>query len=156
VGEGAAARLIPYFLTGTAKEGYRAHLDEVPPGMPAYPYMVQYLLETYALDDELAKAYLAVTTAKQAEGEGERAFGLRLHRLAIKAGKVVAKRDLKTIYVEGLPPFVQSGLRMHLTPDMTFEHVQRLAHNLGISLTQTIQQSSQPTPKVTPPKYPSG
>jgi hypothetical protein len=156
VGEGAAARLIPYFLTGTAKEGYRAQLDEVPPGMPAYPYMVQYLLETYALDDELAKAYMAVTTAKQAEGEGERAFGRRLHRLAIKAGNVVAKRDLKTIYVEGLPPFVQSGLRMHLTPDMTFEHVQRLAHNLGISLRQTIQQSSQPTPKVTPPKYPSG
>jgi hypothetical protein len=68
VGEGAAARLIPYFLTGTAKEGYRTQLDEVPPGMPAYPYIVQYLLETYALDDELAKAYMAVTTTKQAEG----------------------------------------------------------------------------------------
>jgi hypothetical protein len=94
-GEGAAAHLIPFFLTGTAKEVYRDQLDEVPPGMPAYPYMVHYLLETYALDDELAKAYMAVTTAKQAEGEGERAFGRRLHRLPIKAGNVVAKRDLK-------------------------------------------------------------
>jgi hypothetical protein len=99
---------------------------------------------------------MAVTTAKQAEGEGERAFGRRLHRLAIKAGNVVSKRDIKTIHVERLPPFVQSGLRMHLTPDMTFENVQRLAHNLGISLRQIIHQSSQPTPKVTPPKYPSG
>jgi hypothetical protein len=42
---------------------------------------------------------------------------------------------------------------MHITPDMTFETIQMLAHNLGISLRQTIQQSS---PKVTPPQYPSG
>jgi hypothetical protein len=65
VGEGAAARLIPYFLTGTSKESYRAQLDEVPPGMPAYPYLIQYLLETYAFDDELSKAYMAVSTTKR-------------------------------------------------------------------------------------------
>jgi hypothetical protein len=127
VGEGAATRLIPYFLTETAKEGYRTQLDEVQPVTRACPCLVQYLLETYTLDGDLAKAYMAVTTAKQAEDEGERAFGRRLHRLAIKA-------------VNELPPFVQSGLRMHLTIDMTFETVQRLDHNLGISLRQTIQQ----------------
>ena len=149
--EAAAARLITYFLTGIAKEGYRAHLDEAPLSFPTYPYMVQYLLETYAVDDELARAYMAVTTAKQAENEGERAFGRRLHRLAIKAGNVVDKRDLTTIYVEGLLQFVQSGLRMHLTPGMSFETVQRHAHNLGVSLRQTIQQSVSPlTPKFPP------
>ena len=149
--EAAAARLITYFLTGIAKEGYRAHLDEAPLSFPTYPYMVQYLLETYAVDDELARAYMAVTTAKQAENEGERAFGRRLHRLAIKAGNVVDKRDLTTIYVEGLLQFVQSGLRMHLTPGMSFETVQRHAHNLGVSLRQTIQQSVTPlTPKFPP------
>ena len=149
--EAAAARLITYFLTGIAKEGYRAHLDEAPLSFPTYPYMVQYLLETYAVDDELARAYMAVTTAKQAENEGERAFGRRLHRLAIKAGNVVDKRDLTTIYVEGLLQFVQSGLRMHLTPGMSFETVQRHAHNLGVSLRQTIQQSVPPlTPKFPP------
>jgi hypothetical protein len=42
---------------------------------------------------------------------------------------------------------------MHLTPDVAFETIQRLAHNLGVSLRHTIQQS---TPKVTPFKYPSG
>jgi hypothetical protein len=30
VGEGAAARLNPYFLKDAAKEGYRAHMDETP------------------------------------------------------------------------------------------------------------------------------
>jgi hypothetical protein len=141
--EAAAARLITYFLVGIAKEGYRAHLDEAPICFPTYPYMVQYLLETYAVDDELSRAYMAVTTAKQAENEGEKSFGRRLHRLAIKAGNVIDKRDLTTIYVEGLLPFVQSGLRMHLNPGMSFETVQRHAHNLGVSLRQTIQQSAQ-------------
>jgi hypothetical protein len=36
--------------------------------------MIQYLLETYALDDELAQAFIAVTTAKQAEKETEKAL----------------------------------------------------------------------------------
>ena len=152
VGEGAAARLLPYFLKDAAKEGYRAHMDDVQSGIPLYPYMVQYLLETYALDDELAKAYLTVSTAKQLEGEDERAFGRRLQRAAIRAGNVVNKRDLKTIYVEGLPPFVQAGLRMHLKPDLTFEEVQRLAQNLGISLRQTMLQPS----LVAKPKLPLG
>ena len=152
MGEGAAARLLPYFLKDAAKEGYRAHMDDVPSGIPLYPYMVQYLLETYALDDELAKAYLTVSTAKQLEGEDERAFGRRLQRAAIRAGNVVNKRDLKTIYVEGLPPFVQAGLRMHLKPDLTFEEVQRLAQNLGISLRQTMLQPS----LVANPKPPLG
>jgi hypothetical protein len=130
-------------MVGISKEGYRAHLDEAPIHFPTYPYIVQYLLETYAVDDELSRAYLAVTTAKQAENEGEKSFGRRLHRLTIKAGNVFDKRDLITIYVQGLLPFVQSGLRLHLNPGMSFETIQRYAHNLGVSLRQTIQQSAQ-------------
>jgi hypothetical protein len=68
----------PVFLKDAAKEGYRAHMDETPSGMLQYPYMVQYLLETYALDYELAKSYVTVSTARQLEGEDERAFGRRL------------------------------------------------------------------------------
>jgi hypothetical protein len=76
VGEDAAACFVPYFLQGMAKEGYRAQMDEVPSGMPKYPFMVQWLLETYALEDDLAKVYMAATTAKMLEGEDERAFGV--------------------------------------------------------------------------------
>jgi hypothetical protein len=146
VGERAAARLVPYFLKGMAKEGYRAQMDEAPSGMPKYPLMVQWLLDTYALDDDLAKAYMAATTAKMLDGEDERAFGRRLHRAAIQAGNVIDKTNMKTIYVKGLPPFIQAGLRMHLTPDMSFEKVQRLAC-LGTSLRQTILQSNQTAAK---------
>jgi hypothetical protein len=55
IGEGATARLMPYFLKGAAKEEYQSYLKEVPASKPLYPYMVQYLLETYASDEELAK-----------------------------------------------------------------------------------------------------
>jgi hypothetical protein len=113
--------------------------------MPKYPLMVQWLLDTYALDNDLAKANMAATTAKMLDGEDERAsmFGRRLHRAAIQAGNVIDKTNMKTIYVKVLPPFIQAGLRMHLTPDMSFEKVQRLAFSLGTSLRQTILQSNQ-------------
>jgi hypothetical protein len=51
-----------------------------------------------------------------------------------------------TIYVEGLPTFVQAGLRMHLTSGMKFETVHRLAHNLGVYLRQAVAQT--PTPSL--------
>jgi hypothetical protein len=146
VSEGAAARLIPYFLKGIAKEGYRAQLGDVPVKMPKYPFMVQYLLETYAVDEELAKAYYAAASARQIEGEDEKTFGRRLQRAAILAGNVIDQMNLKTIYVEGLPPYVQAGLRLHVTPGMSFDQVQRMAHNLGTSLRQTVAQV--PTVKV--------
>ena len=144
VSEGAAARLLPYFLDGIAREGYKAHLDDAPMGMELFPYMVQYLLETYATDEALTQAYLAVTTARLLEGETEKAFGHRLYKASIRAGNVVSKMDLKTIFVEGLPPFVQAGLRLHLAPDMSFDKVTRLAHDLGMSLRQTALQAITP------------
>jgi hypothetical protein len=101
-------------------------------------------LETGALDDEFVQDYISVRTTKQAEKETEKAFGRRLYRLAIRAGNVIDKQDLTTIYVKGFPTFVQAGLRMRLTPGMTFETVQRLAHNLGVSLRQAVAQPLTP------------
>jgi hypothetical protein len=69
ISEGAAARLTLYFLTGIAKECYRTQCNKVPYGAALYPHMIQYLLDTYARDDELEKAYHAVSSAKQAAGE---------------------------------------------------------------------------------------
>jgi hypothetical protein len=60
--------------------------------------------------------------------------------------------DLKTIYVEGLPLYVQAGLPLHVTPGTSFDQVQRMAHNLGTSLRQTVAKV--PTVKVI--KTPAG
>jgi hypothetical protein len=133
ISEGAAARLIPYFLTGIAKEGYRTHFKEIPVGAAIYPHMVQYLLATYARDDELSKAYHAVTSAKQATGEDEQSFARRLQSAAMIAGSVVDKANLKTIFVEGLQPHLQSDVRLHVKPAMTFEEVKHVAQTVGDS-----------------------
>jgi hypothetical protein len=133
ISEGAAARLIPYFLTGIAKEGYRTHFKEIPLGAAIYPHMVQYLLATYARDDELSKAYHAVTSAKQATGEDEQSFARRLQSAAMVAGSVVDKANLKTIFVEGLQPHLQSDVRLHVKPAMTFEEVKHVAQTVGDS-----------------------
>jgi hypothetical protein len=102
VGEGAAALLMPYFLKCAAKEEYRSYLKEVPASKPLYPYMVQYLLETYASDEKLAKAYHMAVTARQRESEDERAVALRLRQIAASAGNVFDEATLKSIFVDGL------------------------------------------------------
>jgi hypothetical protein len=57
--------------------------------------------------------------------------------------------------VEGLSPYVQTGLRMHLKPGHTFEEVQRLAHNMGSSLRQAKAQTPNSVVEVKP-KNPPG
>jgi hypothetical protein len=89
VSEGVAALLIPYLLKEIAKEGYWAQLVDVPLSMPKYPFMVQYLLETYTVDEELAKAYYAAASARQIDIEDEKTFARRLQRAAILAGNVI-------------------------------------------------------------------
>jgi hypothetical protein len=48
--------------------------------------------------------------------------------------------NLTTIYIEGLPPYVHAGFRLHVTQGMSFDQVQRMAHNLGTYLRQTMAQ----------------
>jgi hypothetical protein len=131
ISEGAAARLIPYFLTGIAKEGYRTQCKEVPYWAALYPHMFQYLLAAFARDDELAKAYHAVSSSKQAAGEEEKAIARRLQSAAILASSVVDKSNLKSIYVKGLHPHLQSDVRLHITSKMTLEEVMHVAQTVG-------------------------
>jgi hypothetical protein len=83
--------------------------------------MIQYLLATYARDDELAKAYHAVSSVKQAAGEDEKVFARRLQLAAILVVSVVDKSNLKSIYVQGLHPHLQSDFRLNITSKMTLE-----------------------------------
>jgi hypothetical protein len=119
VSEGAVAPVIPYFLKGIAKEGYRAQLGDVPVSMLKHPFMVQCLLETYVVYEELAKAYYAAASARQIEGEDEKTFGRRLKRATILAGNVIDQMNLKNICIEGLSSYVQAVLRLHVTPGIS-------------------------------------
>jgi hypothetical protein len=117
------------------------HPDSTPASKPVYPYMVQYLLETYAKDDELAKAYHTAVTARQRENEDDRAFALRLRQIAASAGDIFDKATLKSIFVDGLAEYVHDILRVHVTPSMPFPKAQRVAHQLGKSLSRTSESS---------------
>jgi hypothetical protein len=64
-----------------------------------------------------------------------------LQQAAILAGNVFDPMNLKTIFIEGLPSYVQAGLRLHVTPEMSFDKVLRVAHNLGTSLRQTMARA---------------
>jgi hypothetical protein len=103
--------------------------------------MVQYMLETYPSDDELAKAYHMAVTARQRENEDERAFALRLRQIVASAGNVFDEATLKSNFVDCLAEYVQDSLRVHVTPEMPFSEVQRLAHQLGKSLRRTSERS---------------
>jgi hypothetical protein len=82
------------------------------------------------------EAYHGVTQCKALEGESEQAFGRRLYKAAIRAGNVVSMEDLTTLFTEGLPSWVQTGIRNLVTPGLSYDRVVRLAHNFGASLRQ--------------------
>jgi hypothetical protein len=147
ISEGAAARLLPYFLDGTAREEYKSHMGRAPPEVDLYAYMVQFLLSRFAVDEILVEAYLGVTQCKALEGESEQVYGRRLYKAAIRAGNVVSMEDLTTLFTEGLPSWVQTGIRNLVTPGLSYDRVVRLAHNFGSSLRQAELSGASPKPK---------
>jgi hypothetical protein len=53
-------------------------MGRAPGDMELYPFMIQFLLSRYAVDEVLVQAYLGVTQCKALEGESEQAYGRRL------------------------------------------------------------------------------
>jgi hypothetical protein len=110
--------------------------------------MFQFLLSRFAVDEILVEAYHGLTQCKALEGESEQAFGRRLCKAAIRAGNVVSMEDLTTLFTEGLPSWVQTGIRNFVTPGLSYDRVVRLAHNFGASLRQTDLRGA--SPKIKP------
>jgi hypothetical protein len=70
VSEGVAAVVLPYLLTGEAKDGVIAMWNSSSPKVPKYPAAVAWLLESYATDAAIDAAADKFLTAKQNPGEG--------------------------------------------------------------------------------------
>jgi hypothetical protein len=69
ISEGAAASLVPYFLDVIAREENKSHMSRAPADSELYPYMIQFFLFRYAVDEVLVQAYLEVMQCKALEGE---------------------------------------------------------------------------------------
>jgi hypothetical protein len=119
-------------------------MGRAPPDLELYPYMVQFFLSRFAVDEILVEAYHVVTQCKALEGESDQAFGRRLYKAAIRAGNLVSMEDLTTLFTEGFPSSVQTGIRNLVTPGQSYDRVVQLAHNFGASLRQADLSGASP------------
>jgi hypothetical protein len=123
VSEGVAAIILPYLLTGEAKDGVIAMWKSSSPKVPKYPAAVAWLLESYATDAAIDAAADKFLTAKQQAGKGEDAFATRLRRYAAEAGNVYKEDSLVSRYLSGLAPYTANTIRGHVSPRMRFTQV---------------------------------
>jgi hypothetical protein len=100
--EGAAALVLPNFLSGRAKKGVVTHLKQIPQSIPEYPAAVQWLLQSYATEAVISQACDWVNQAKQHTNEDEREISERLGSYAADAGSVLPERQLIAAYLSGL------------------------------------------------------
>lgn len=131
--EGAAALVLPNFLSGRAKTGVVTHLKQVPESIPEYPAAVQWLLQSYATEAVITQACDRVNQAKQHPNEDEREFAERLGSYAADAGSVFPERQLIAAYLSGLSAYVSATVRGRIHPRMTFPEVQAIAEEIGIA-----------------------
>jgi hypothetical protein len=131
--EGAAALVLPNFLSGRPKTGVVTHLKQSPESIPEYPAAVQWLLQSYATEAVVTQACERVNEDKQHPNEDEREFADRLGSYAADAGSVFPERQLIAAYLSGLSAYVSATLRGRINPRMTFPEVQVIAEEIGIA-----------------------
>jgi hypothetical protein len=147
--EGAAALVLPNFLSGRAKTGVVTHLKQIPESIPEYPAAVQWLLQSYATEAVITQACDRVNQAKQHPNEDEREFADRLGSYAADAGSVFPERQLIAAYLSGLSAYVSATLRGRINPRMTFPEVQAIAEEIGIAAKALA--ASRPPPRAPAP-----
>jgi hypothetical protein len=127
VSEGVSAIILPYFLTGEAKDGVIAMWKSTSLKVPKYPAAVAWLLEIYATDAAIDAAADRFLTAKQQAGEGEDEFATRLRRYAAEAGNVYKEDALVSRYLAGLAPYTANTIRGHISPRIRLKKGKNLA-----------------------------
>jgi hypothetical protein len=111
VSEGVAAIILPYLLTGEAKDGVISMRNCASLKVPKYPAAVAWILESYATDAAIEAAAEKFLTAKQQAGEGEDAFATRLRRYAAEAVNVYKEDALVSRYLAGLASYTANAIR---------------------------------------------
>jgi hypothetical protein len=147
--EGAAALVLPNFLSGRAKMGVVTHLKQIPESIPEYPAAVQWLLQSYATEAVITKACDRVNRAKQHPNEDENEFADRLGSYAADAGSVFPERQLIAAYLSGISAYVNATLRGRINPLMNFPEVQAIAEEIGIASKSLA--ASRPRPRAPAP-----
>lgn len=137
--EGAAMWLFQYFIKEPAKAPlmHRVCLtdkDSQQKGkLTTYCQVVNYLLVTYATDDEIAKAEAGIMQFKKPERMSATLFSELLWEKALRCGRVYNDARLKALFIEGLHTSIRLSMRLYwaANKDATLHDLARHATSLS-------------------------
>jgi len=167
--EGAAVRILSYFLTERASDAYAAHMSQKfnmgsKPYVGTYPCVVDMLIRKYVSDEILQKAYDAVARGRQNDREDEEDFYQRLntawgnYRFAFEAG------EFANFFLRGCKDSVREQVNVQLA-NLTDaqraepEEIRKLAVSAGRiqrSLMKQVANSSRAPSSRVPPRSAKG
>lgn len=121
VHEGASLYLFQFFLHGKAHEIVVSRISGTTYPVNAtdrellgvYPEVVQYLLETYAMDDVVMDAHPNVISYRQSSNMTEEDFGDTLWRKAYRCGNVFSENRLTQHFIVGMLPAIMTHVDNH-------------------------------------------
>ena len=105
--EGQAYLALPHFLRGMAEAEFRSTADTPVGGVTCWPEAVNYLLRSYATNEAIQTALLALRDVRQRDGETELDYNTRLNKAERRCGNPHTVEDRITIFIDGLTPAVK-------------------------------------------------
>ena len=143
ISEGAAPFILPYFMDEPARHRYETQMGLwLEDRVDLYPRMVNWLLKTYADDDELRKAYQEIQNIRQSEEEDEKELATRLRKKVSLMGNVFSERALMAIYVDGLRSEVHHAVTSQRWQKMDFAALESMAYHLSKSAPRKTRDKS--------------
>ena len=150
--EGAAVRILPYFLVDRASRAYHSHMSQKfnmgsKPYVGTYPCVVDMLIRKYVSDEVLQKAYDAVARGRQNDREDEEDFYQRLNlawgncRFAFDAG------EFANFFLRGCKESVREQVNVQIT-NLTVEQradpeeIRKLAVSAGRIQRSLVKQAT--------------
>ncbi len=107
-----------------------------------YPRMVNWLLKTYADDNELRKVYQKIQNIGKSEEEDEKELAARLRKKVSLMGNVSSERALIAVYVDGLRSEVHHTVTSQRWEKMDFAALESMAYHLGKSTPRKTRDKS--------------
>lgn len=153
--EGAAVRILSYFLTDRASRAYTAHMSQKfnmgsKPYVGTYPCVVNMLIRTYVSDEVLQKAYDAVARGRQNDREDEEEFYQRLNLAWGNCRFAFDASEFANFFLRGCKEAVREQVNVQLT-NLTVEQradpeeIRKLAVSAGRIQRSLLKQVVTPT-----------
>ena len=167
--EGAAVRILSYFLTKPASDAYAAHMSQKfnmgsKPYVGTYPCVVDMLVRKYVSDEVLQKAYDAVARGRQNDREDEEDFYQRLNAAWGKCRFAFETSEFANFFLRGCKEAVREQVNVQLA-NLTVEQrgdpeeIRKLAVSAGRiqrSLMKQVASSNRASSSRGPPRSAKG